>query len=243
MKLYGLMGWPLTHSFSKRYFTEKFLREGIENCRYENFELQTIGQLPTILKAHANLHGLNVTIPYKQEVIPFLHAKNEIVSAINACNCIKIDDGKLYGYNTDVIGFQKSLQPYLKPHHTKALVLGTGGSSGAVQYALHQLGMGYKLVSRQKKDDTITYNELDETFLNTHTVIINTTPVGMFPNMDTAPELPYELLTPKHLLFDLIYNPERTLFLKKGAEQGATIANGHAMLLLQAEESWKIWNS
>lgn len=243
MKLYGLIGRPLKHSFSKAHFTEKFLKEGIENCRYENFELENIGQLQIILKTHTNLRGFNVTIPYKKEIIPFLHFKNDVVEAVGACNCVKIENDKLYGFNTDVIGFKKSLQPFLKPHHTQAVVLGTGGSSGAVQYALRELKIDYKLVSRQKTSTAISYNELDETFLNAHTVIINTTPVGMFPDMDAAPDLPYQLLTEKHLLFDLIYNPEKTRFLQKGAEQGATIANGHAMLLLQAEESWTIWNS
>lgn len=243
MKLYGLIGRPLKHSFSKKYFTEKFQREGIQDCAYENFELQTIAQLSTILKTHTDLRGLNVTIPFKKEVLPFLHATNKIVDAVQACNCIKIDGGKLYGYNTDVTGFKQSLQPFLAPHHTKALVLGTGGSSGAVQYALRQFGITFQLVSRQKTETTITYNELDQTTLETHPVIINTTPVGMFPNIAAAPELPYSFITSKHLLFDLIYNPEKTVFLEKGAAQGATVLNGHAMLLLQAEESWRIWNS
>jgi shikimate dehydrogenase len=242
MKLYGLIGRPLTHSFSKAYFAEKFRREHIEECRYENFELQTIAQLQTILNTHTDLQGLNVTIPYKKEVLPFLHEKNEIVDAINACNCIHIKDGRLHGYNTDVIGFRKSLQPYLKPHHTKALVLGTGGSSGAVQYALQQLGIAYALVSRQKGGHSLTYNELNADVLAEHTVIINTTPVGMYPNVDAAPDLPYQFITSRHLLFDLIYNPEQTVFLQRGAAQGATISNGHAMLVLQAEESWDIWN-
>jgi len=243
MKLYGLIGRPLKHSFSKKYFTEKFEREGIKGCAYENFELSSIEQLPTILKTHPDLRGLNVTIPYKKEVLSFLHFGNEIVEAVGACNCIKIDNGKLFGYNTDVIGFRQSLQTFSKPHHKNALVLGTGGSSGAVQYALMQLGIAYKLVSRQKTGSTVTYNELDETILKTHTLIINTTPVGMFPNMDAAPALPYQFLTSQHLLFDLIYNPGKTLFLKKGEEQGAAISNGYQMLLLQAEESWQIWNS
>lgn len=243
MKLYGLIGRPLTHSFSKTYFTQKFLSEAIADCRYENFELSTIAQLPTILKAHANLCGLNVTIPYKKEVLSFLHFKNDIVSAINACNCIKIEDGKLYGYNTDVIGFKKSLETHLKPHHKSALVLGTGGSSGAVQYALRQLQVDYKVVSRQKGNGAIAYDEINADVLHKYMVIINTTPLGMFPNTDAAPALPYSLLSENHLLFDLIYNPAQTLFLKRGEAQGATTANGHAMLLLQAEESWKIWNS
>jgi shikimate dehydrogenase len=243
MKLYGLIGRPLTHSFSKKYFTNKFERENIKECRYENFELQTIEHLPTILKAHTDLRGLNVTIPYKKDVIPFLDFKNEVVETIGACNCIKIENEKLQGYNTDVIGFQKSLQTFLKPHHTKALVLGTGGSSGAVQYALQQLGIDYKLVSRQKTENTFAYYELDASILKEHTVVINTTPLGMFPNINAAPDLPYQFVSPHHLFFDLIYNPEKTFFLQKGEAQGATILNGHAMLLLQAEESWRIWNS
>jgi shikimate dehydrogenase len=169
MKLYGLIGRPLKHSFSKKYFTDKFAKEGIADCAYENFELQTIEQLPTIINAHKDLHGLNVTIPYKKEVLPFLDFKNEMVEAVQACNCIKIENGKLYGYNTDVTGFQQALQPFLKPHHQQALVLGTGGSSGAVQYALQQLGIRYKLVSRQHTETTITYSELNETILKTHT--------------------------------------------------------------------------
>ena len=243
MMLYGLIGRPLKHSFSKKYFTEKFQLENIPDCRYENFELETIEQLQTILKAHVDLRGFNVTIPYKKEVLRFLDFKNDVVEAVGACNCIKIENGILHGYNTDVVGFKKSLQPFLKPHHTKALILGTGGSSGAVQYALQQLGINFKIVSRQKTAHTITYSDLDETFLKAHTVIINTTPVGMFPNIDAAPQLPYNFITDTHLLFDLIYNPAKTLFLQKGEAQGAAIANGHEMLLLQAEESWRIWNS
>lgn len=243
MKLYGLIGRPLKHSFSKKYFTEKFNREGIPDCQYENFELETINQLATVLKTYTDLCGLNVTIPYKKEVIPFLHTKNNIVEAVGACNCIKIVDGQLYGFNTDVIGFQKSLQPFLKPHHLKALVLGTGGSAGAVQYALQELNIAYKLVSRQPAANVLTYNELTEALLKDYTVIINTTPVGMFPNLDAAPELPYQFITPDHLLFDLIYNPEKTVFLQKGEARGATTSNGYEMLLLQAEESWVIWNS
>jgi shikimate dehydrogenase len=243
MKLYGLIGKPLKHSFSKAYFTEKFRSEGIVDCRYENFELEAITQLPTILKAHAGLRGLNVTIPYKKEVLQYLHSKNEVVVATGACNCIKIVGGELYGYNTDVPGFQKSLQSYLKPHHQKALVLGTGGSSGAVQFALKQSGIPYKLVSRHKSEQTLAYNEMDAELLEEYTILINTTPLGMFPDMDAAPELPYERLTEKHLLYDLIYNPEKTLFLQRGERRGATIVNGHTMLLLQAEESWTIWNT
>ena len=241
MKLYGLIGKPLKHSFSKAYFTKKFAEEGLADCRYENFELESIQDLPTLLQQHPQ--GFNVTIPYKKEVLAYLHAANEIVREIGACNCVKVLDGKLYGYNTDVIGFQQSLQKSLKPHHKKALVLGTGGSSNAIQYALRKLGIGYQFVSRQKGAGLITYDELDEAMLQEHLLIINTTPVGMFPNIDAAPPIPYTYLSANHLLFDLIYNPEKTLFLQKGEAQGATICNGHEMLILQAEAAWDIWNN
>ncbi|HUQ97794.1 MAG TPA: shikimate dehydrogenase [Chitinophagaceae bacterium] len=243
MKLYGLIGRPLKHSFSKAYFTEKFAREGIIDCLYENLELKNISLLSTFSKAHPELCGLNVTIPYKKEVLSFLHANNKIVEAVGACNCIKIEAGRWVGYNTDVIGFKQALQPFLKPHHTAALILGTGGSSGAVQYALQELGITFKRVSRHESQSSITYAQLDQTILKAHTIIINTTPVGMFPNTEAAPKIPYGFVTPDHLLFDLIYNPAKTLFLQRGEAQGATIANGYQMLLLQAEESWRIWNS
>lgn len=243
MRLYGLIGKPLKHSFSKAYFTQKFEAENIEDCLYQNFELAGINDLSFLLSSQPNLRGLNVTIPYKKEVLPFLHYQNEVVQAMQACNCIKIEDGKLYGFNTDVFGFQKSLQTFLKPHHRQALVLGTGGSSNAVQYALGQLGIPFQLVSRNKENNTIVYSEVGAAVIEQHQIIINTTPLGMFPNMDAAPDLPYQYITQNHLLFDLIYNPEQTLFLQKGAERGATTANGHQMLLLQAEESWRIWNT
>ncbi len=241
MKLYGLIGKPLTHSFSKTYFTQKFAAEDLADCRYENFELETIADLPTLLQQQPQ--GFNITIPYKKEVVAYLHAANAVVQEMGACNCVKVVDGKLYGYNTDVMGFQQSLQKRLQPHHQKALVLGTGGSSNAVQYALKQLGISYQLVSRQRGAGLITYEELNESLLQEHTVIVNTTPVGMFPQVDQAPPVPYHLLTPQHLLFDLIYNPEKTLFLQKGEAQGAAICNGYEMLILQAEASWEIWNS
>ena len=186
---------------------------------------------------------INVTIPYKEDVLPFLNEKNDIVKEVNACNCIKISEGKLSGYNTDVVGFQQSLEQVLESHHTHALILGTGGSSKAVQYALKILGIRYQNVSRTKSTMSITYDELNEDILNSHQLIINTSPVGMFPNVERTPPIPFEFVSPKHLLFDLIYNPAKTLFLKKGEEKGAKIANGMEMLVLQAEESWKIWNS
>lgn len=243
MNLYGLIGKPLKHSFSAAYFTQKFAAENIADSRYQNFELENIAQLPQLLQQQPHLKGLNVTIPYKKEVLPFLHWQDATVQEIGACNCIKIKDGLLYGYNTDVIGFSQSLQQHLKPHHTQALVLGTGGSSGAVQYALRQLKIAYRLVSRQNGLETFSYDDLTAADIKAYTLIINTTPVGMFPAVDAAPPIPYSAITPQHLLFDLIYNPEKTLFLQRGEAQGAAICNGYQMLLLQAEAGWKIWNS
>lgn len=242
MKLYGLIGYPLTHSFSKKYFTEKFQKEEMHNCAYENFPLSTIEQLKILLQEQTGLHGLNVTIPYKEQVIPFLNEMNEVVKATGACNCIKIEEGKLKGYNTDVIGFEKSLQPFLKPNHTKALIFGTGGAAKAVEYVLQKLGIDYLFVSRKKgSDKTISYHELKVEILQQHLLLINTTPLGMYPKVDDCPDIAYNYLTPQHHLFDLVYNPEKTLFLQKGKAQGATIQNGYEMLILQAEESWRIW--
>lgn len=243
MNLYGLIGKPLKHSFSAAYFTQKFAAENIADSQYQNFELQSIEQLPLLLQQQPDLKGLNVTIPYKKEVLRYLHEADDTVQQIGACNCIKIVDGKLYGYNTDVIGFAQSLQQHLQPQHTKALVLGTGGSSGAVQYALQQLKIPYKLVSRQKEKGQFSYEDLNDSIIKDYPLIINTTPVGMFPQVHEAPPIPYSAITSAHLLFDLIYNPEKTLFLQRGEAQGAAICNGYQMLLLQAEAGWKIWNS
>jgi shikimate dehydrogenase len=243
MRRYGLIGYPLTHSFSQRYFSEKFDREGITDCSYSNFSLREIGELSAVL-AEPGLWGLNVTIPYKQQVIPFLHSLSPVVEEIGACNCIRIVDGVLTGYNTDVAGFEQSLIPLLRPHQRRALVLGTGGASKAVEYVLRKLGIGYRLVSRHPRPGTgdLAYPDVDATVLAEAMLIINTTPVGMYPHVDECPPLPYEALTPGHYLYDLVYNPERTLFLKRGAAAGAAVENGHEMLVLQAEESWRIWN-
>lgn len=242
MRLFGLIGKPLTHSFSKAFFTEKFTTEQITDCEYRNFELPSIEALPGLIKDHPELCGLNVTIPYKKDVIPYLQQATEVVQETGACNCIRIEDGRLHGHNTDVTGFRQSLQSVLKPHHKNALVLGTGGSSVAVQYALKKMGIGYNLVSREQKQGAISYRQIDRNLIMDHPLIINTSPVGMFPHIDAAPEIPYEYLGAAHLLFDLIYNPQQTLFLKRGAAQGAATCNGYQMLVLQAEESWKIWN-
>jgi shikimate dehydrogenase len=244
MRKFGLIGYPLGHSFSKKYFTEKFQREGIKDCIYETFPIPSIAGLPALLE-DASLCGLNVTIPYKEQVIPFLHAGNEIVQQINACNCIKIQDGKLYGYNTDVLGFEQSLAKKLKPHHTRALILGTGGAAKAVEYEMKKRDIAYRFVSRSPQSATndLHYDGVTEAILHTHTLLINTTPLGMFPKVDGYPPLPYEAITSQHYLFDLVYNPGKTLFLQKGEERGAAIENGHEMLIIQAEESWRIWNA
>jgi shikimate dehydrogenase len=244
MKRYGLIGYPLSHSFSQKYFTEKFQREGITGCVYENFPLAGIDELAALIQQHPDLNGLNVTIPYKEKVIPFLTAQSEVVKTIGACNCIKIENGRLTGHNTDVVGFEESLRPLLQPHHTNALVLGTGGAAKAVHYVLNKLGIAFIEVSRTPSTlRQIGYDNIGEQDINESTLIINTSPVGMYPKVDECPPLPYQFLTTKHYLYDLVYNPAKTLFLQKGEERGAAIRNGHDMLIIQAEESWRIWNA
>jgi shikimate dehydrogenase len=242
MRRFGLIGKTLKHSFSKNYFTQKFKDNQTRDCIYDIFELQSIDELPDLIATHPDLKGLNVTIPYKEQVLTFLNERSVVVQEIEACNCIKIINGKLHGFNTDVIGFKNSLQPKLKPHHKKALILGTGGAAKAVKYALKELEIEYLLVSRRKEFGDLGYEDVDDEILKQYTLIINTTPLGMFPNMNDDPPIPYEFLTPQHFLFDLVYNPEKTKFLQHGEKQGAQIANGHEMLILQAEESWRIWN-
>lgn len=250
MRQFGLIGYPLSHSFSQGYFSEKFLKENEKGLQYSNFPIATIHEFESLWKQQNNLVGLNVTIPYKKQVIPFLQHTSDVVKKISACNCIRKYNNELYGYNTDVIGFEKSLQPFLKPHHTHALILGTGGAAVAVEWVLQKLNIQYLFVSRnnlsQESDATahfISYDTLTAELLHQYNLIINTSPVGMYPNVDQAPSLPYDALTSKHHLFDLIYNPSATLFMKKGLEQGATVQNGLEMLHLQAEESWRIWNT
>jgi len=242
MKKYGLIGYPLSHSFSKKYFTEKFLRESIVEVSYELYPIAEISELPILLAEYPALVGLNVTIPYKEKVIPYLNNLSAVVEAIGACNCIKISEGKLIGYNTDVIGFEKSLKKKLKPHHTKALILGTGGSSKAVQYVLNKLGISFIKISRSKTAETILYEEIDEMLLSSHPLIVNTSPLGMFPNIEDCPAIPYQFLNASHYLFDLVYNPTKTKFLASGEKMGAVIENGSDMLVDQAEASWEIWN-
>lgn len=242
MRRFGLIGQTLKHSFSQTYFTEKFQKEGITNCRYQNFELPAIQDIDLILGHYPDLQGFNITIPYKESILPFLYKQNEVVQAIGACNCVKIVDDKLHGYNTDVVGFQNSLQPQLQSHHTKALILGWGGAAKAVDYVCRKHGIEVLVVSRKEGKGTITYKEINQNLLSQYTLIINTTPLGMYPHVEEAPPLPYNLLSVKHFLFDLIYNPTETRFLQLGAAQGAQTCNGYEMLISQAEESWRIWN-
>jgi shikimate dehydrogenase len=238
--VYGLIGYPLTHSFSAGYFSKKFAAENSSDV-YRNFPIEDIGLFPQLLAATKDLQGLNVTIPYKQKVIPFLDHLSDEARAIGAVNCIHIVDGKTKGYNTDVTGFRESLQPLLRPHHKQALILGTGGASLAVAYALQQLHIPFQKVSRTPAANECSYEALDEAVIATHTLIINTTPLGMFPATDSFPPIPYHLLTARHLLYDLVYNPEETLFLTFGKQHGATIKNGLEMLHLQADAALAIW--
>ena len=261
--LYGLVGFPLGHSFSRAFFAEKFAAEGID-AEYRNFELPDISALPQLIAGHPNLRGLNVTIPHKQAVIPLLDDMSDEARIIGAVNVVRIDryvpghtqtsdcpssaarlsDCRLTGFNSDVIGFRDSLRPLLQPHHAKALVLGTGGASKAVCRALDTLGITWRYVSRSRTtlSSTLTYAELTPAVIADNTLIINCTPLGMSPKTDACPDIPYDAITPRHLLYDLVYNPEETLFLRRGRERGATIKNGLEMLHLQAIASWHFWN-
>ena len=244
-KTYALVGYPLGHSFSKVFFTDKFKREEL-SAEYLNFELSSLDNLKSEIENHPHLIGFNVTIPYKQQIIPMLNSMSKEAKEIGAVNVVRIMKGKagteLKGYNSDVIGFSKSIKPLLKSYHKKALVLGTGGASRAVFYGLKHLGLLTQYVSRTKKNGILSYEELNEELIKDFTVIVNCTPLGMSPKTDKCPSIPYKFIGSKHLLFDLIYNPDETLFLKKGKIQGATTKNGLEMLHLQALESWDIWN-
>lgn len=243
MKRYGLIGYPLSHSFSQRYFADKFLQESITNVVYENYPIASIQALESILAQYPDLCGFNVTIPYKKDILAYLSSSTNAVQQMGACNCVKITDGKLFGYNTDIIGFEKSLLPYLKPQHQQALILGTGGASAAVAYVLNQLNIPFKFVSRRTSELSIGYDEVDEEIMTTHQLIINTTPLGMYPLVEEYPALPYQFMHETHHCFDLIYNPAETTFLNKAKTAGATIQNGAEMLVIQAEESWRIWTT
>lgn len=241
MTKYGIIGYPLGHSFSKGFFTEKFACESID-AQYLNFEIPDVAMLPDVLRNNPELRGLNVTLPHKQAVIPLLDELSEEAKEIGAVNVIRVRNGKLKGFNSDIIGFTNSIKPLLMPHHKKALILGTGGASKAIRVGLNRLGIEWTYVSRSPREGMITYEDITAETLQEYTVIVNCSPVGMFPNVAQAPEIPYDCLSDKHLLFDLVYNPEETLFMKKGREQGATVKNGLEMLHLQAIASWDFWN-
>ncbi len=242
-KRFGLLGRNISYSFSKGYFTEKFSKEHFEGCTYENFDIQEINAFTELVKINPDLNGLNVTIPYKEIVIPFLDKLSKNAIQIGAVNTIKFTKkGKLKGYNTDYYGFKKSLEPLLEPHHKKALILGTGGASKGVAFALDQLDITYTFVSREAKENCIDYSLVNATTFDNYQIIINCTPVGTSPNLDLFPLIPYDFFTEKHIAYDLIYNPAETQFLSKAKAQGAQIKNGLDMLIFQAEKAWKIWN-
>ncbi|MFW5759569.1 MAG: shikimate dehydrogenase family protein [Cyclobacteriaceae bacterium] len=245
MKLFGLIGFPLSHSFSRKYFLQKFDQEGISDCDYQLFPIENVDELPKLIQKHPNLKGLNVTIPYKQQVIPFLWQISDSAEKIGAVNVIKIENGQLYGFNSDYYGFKQSLINFIPgTENIKALVLGTGGAAKAVKIVLQDLRIEYLPVSRGALEEGLTYQELEKKpeVIAEHQLIINTTPLGMSPAVDTAPHIDYQLLTDNHYLFDLVYNPEETLFMQFGSRAGAKVKNGLEMLYLQAEKSWEIWN-
>lgn len=242
-KLFGLLGRNISYSFSRGYFVEKFKNENIQDCEYVNFDIPTIESFPEIIKNTSNIKGLNVTIPYKLEVIPFLDKLSKNAINIGAVNTITISKkGKTKGYNTDYYGFKKSLEPLLNKSHKRALILGTGGASKAVAYALKKLNIKYVFVSRNATDKILSYEQLAPKIMEKYSIIINCSPLGTSPNTDVCPNIPYESLTDKHIVYDLIYNPAETLFLSKAKEQGAIIKNGMDMLAFQAEKAWEIWN-
>lgn len=238
---FGLIGKDISYSFSKKYFTEKFSDMGMDDHSYENFDLQAIEDFKSLVENNKNLKGLNVTIPYKEAVIPYLTDLDKQAKRIGAVNTIQFTDSGLKGFNTDAYGFQTTLLPYLKSHHKKALILGSGGASKAVAYVLGELGIVHTYVSRKPMDNQIGYQDLNEKVMQEFTVLVNCTPLGTSPNVEQKPDIPYTYLTNKHFLFDLIYNPEKTAFLKEGEIRGASISNGLRMLQLQADKAWEIW--
>lgn len=244
MKTYGLIGYRLSHSFSKKYFNEKFAKENIADCVYENFPLETINEFTTLLQTTPDLKGCNVTIPYKEEIIPYLDELDAAAKEIGAVNVVKIlPNGKLIGYNSDYYGFKTSLEKFIPANQSfRALILGTGGAAKAVAVALKDLGIPYQYVSRSKGDSVISYAEIDANVLGQYSIIINTSPLGMYPDVNSFPDIPYQFLTDKHYLYDLVYNPEVTTFMRKGQEHGAHVVNGLEMLIGQAEKAWEIWN-
>ena len=248
MRIFGLIGYPLSHSFSAGYFKEKFKNEGITDAQYLNFPISSLNEFPLILEQYSEIKGLNVTIPYKEKIMEFLDEVDNTASKIGAVNTISINKNpvtrkiKLIGYNTDADGFIASLKDLLCPDISQALILGTGGASKAIIYSLKKIGMDVLVVSRKPSKKQISYQEINNDLLKTHKLIVNTTPLGTFPKTDEAPDIPYHLLTKNHILHDLVYNPAETSFMKKGAQYGAKVKNGYQMLLEQAELAWKIWN-
>jgi shikimate dehydrogenase len=241
-KLYGLIGKNIEYSFSRKHFTEKFSSEPFLDCEYVNFDIETIEQFTAVIAQNPSLKGLNVTIPYKQAVIPYLDKISKKAAEIGAVNVIRLTKkGKLKGYNSDCYGFKKTLKPLLKDYHKKALILGTGGAAQAVAFALKELNIQYTFVSRTTVDNAIGYERINATSFDNYQIIINCSPIGTSPNVDEYPEIPYQFFTKKHLAFDLIYNPAETVFLKKAKENGAITKNGLDMLIYQAEKSWEIW--
>jgi len=247
-KLLGLIGYPLGHSFSAGYFANKFLKESIDGFEYGNYEIDNINKLPSVIENNPQLVGINVTIPYKEAVIPFLDELDDSAKNVGAVNTIKITrtNGKVHlkGYNTDTYGFRESLKPSLAMHHQKALILGTGGAAKAAAHVLKEIGLDVLFVSRKPaKENEVSYESLNETAVRNFPLIVNSSPIGMYPNIDKCPDIPYEYLDDKNFLFDLIYNPDETLFLKKGKDKNTLTQNGLPMLILQAEKAWEIWNS
>ena len=244
-KLFGLLGRDISYSFSRGYFTKKFTALNLEHHSYVNFDIPKIEDFPSIIENNESIKGINVTIPYKEEVMAYLDKIDKTAKEIGAVNTIKITKrGNLKGYNSDVVGFEKSIVPLLEKHHKKALILGTGGASKAIAYALKLNNIKYKFVSRKPKTKKqISYNDLSQEIIQDYSIIVNSTPLGTSPDVDKCPAIPYQFITSKHLLYDLIYNPEISKFLANGKANGAKIKNGYEMLELQAEESWRIWNS
>ena len=246
--LYGLIGYPLIHSFSQDYYNRKFESEGI-NAMYLNFEIEDIGQFMEIVAQYPNLKGLNVTAPYKEQVIPYLNELDEDAQVIGAVNVLKVlkdlknNDVRLKGYNSDVVGFSKSIEPFLDENHNKAMVLGTGGAAKAVSHALQKLGVEVMHISRNKTQATVTYEEITKAMVHDHKIIVNATPLGTYPHVESCPDFPYRFLTQDHIAYDLVYNPEETLFMKKSKEFGATVKNGLEMWLLQGFASYEIWTN
>ncbi|MBI5915664.1 MAG: shikimate dehydrogenase [Bacteroidetes bacterium] len=246
MRRFGLIGYPLSHSFSPGFFSKKFEKEGLGHCRYDAFPLASIEELPDLPKKIPALEGLNVTIPYKEKVLPYLHRLSDEARSIGAVNVIKIRDGQLTGYNSDVYGFEKSLLDFLPspyPAGLKALVLGTGGAAKAVGFVLKKTGIDFRLVSRSGQPDMLRYEEISEEIFHSHRLIVNTTPLGMSPDVNSCPPIPYEWTGPGHFFYDLVYNPEKTTFLARAEAAGSRIQNGLSMLYLQAEKAWEIWNN